>query len=263
MACNAVVGPVSSKRPGRVHLAEHVDVARRPLRQDRNHLDALDDLPVRLVEFGLQFGQRQPLGLDRADGGQGDGALGRDADRLALAADARPAVDRRPQVFQLRIDLQRRDGDGRGLVVLLVRLFQRVAELRDRAAGRVDLAQQPQGDRAVGLNQQAAVDLVVGERFHLDLVAHVQPIGRRGLLARQPVGHVELIVDAEAVLGHVGQPRMADVLALGIRLPVDRAHRLPAPAAIAAGAVHAANVVGRGGTERLAQKNFVSLLRGN
>ena len=56
---------------GVVHFAQHVDVARRPLRQHRNHLNSLDDLAVALVEFGLQFGERQPLGLDRADGRQG------------------------------------------------------------------------------------------------------------------------------------------------------------------------------------------------
>ena len=57
---------------GVVHFAQHVDEPRRPLHQDRNHLDPLDHLPVALVQFGLQFGQRQPLGLDRADGRQGD-----------------------------------------------------------------------------------------------------------------------------------------------------------------------------------------------
>ena len=139
---------------GVVHLAQHVHVTRRPLHQNRNHLDPLDDLAIALVQFGLQFGQRQPLGLHRADGRQGDRAFGRDADRLALAADARPAVDRRPQVFQLRVDLQRRDGDGGHFVILLVRFLQGVAELRDGAAGGVDLAQQPQRDRAVGLNEQ-------------------------------------------------------------------------------------------------------------
>ena len=204
------------------------------------------------------------MGLDRADGRQGDGALGGDADRLALAADARPAVDRRPQVFQLRVDLQRRDGDGRNLVVFLVELIQGVAELRHGAAGGMDLAQQPQRDRAVGLDEQIAVDFRIGERFDLDLVAHVEPVGRGRFFARQAVGHVELIVDAEAVLGHVGQPGVADVFALGVGLPVDRAGRFPAaPTTVAVGeAIHSANVVRRGGPERLAQEDIVSLLRG-
>ena len=108
-----------------------------------------------------------------------------------------------------------------------------------------------------------AVDVRVGERFDVDLVADVQPIGRRRLFARQAVGHVELIVDAEAIFGHMGQPGVADVFALGISLPGDRAGRFPAaPATIAVGPIDSANVARRGGTERLAQENIVSLLRG-
>ena len=145
MACKAVVGPTNSKRPGLFTSPSTYDVSRRPLHQDRDHLDPFDHLAIALVEFALQFGQRQPLGLHRADGRQRNGALGRDAHRLALAADARPAVDGRPQVFQLRVDLQRRDGDGRHFVVFLVELVQGVAELGDGAAGGVNLAQAAAG----------------------------------------------------------------------------------------------------------------------
>ena len=61
----------------------------------------------------------------------------------------------------------------------------------------------------------------------------------------------------------MGQPVVADVFALGVGLPVDRPGRFPAaPATVAVGAIHAADVVRRGGTERLAQEDIVSLLRG-
>ena len=220
-------------------------------------------LPVALVQFLLQFGQRQSLGLDRADGRQRDGAFGRDADELALAADARPAVDRGPQVFQLGVDLQRRDGDGGNLVVFLVEFIQRVAELGYRAAGGVDLAQQPQRDRAVGLDEQIAVELRIGERLHADLVAHVQLVGIGRFLARKPVDHVELIVDAEAIFGHVGKPLMADVFALGIGLPVDQPGRFPAPAtAVTLRAIDRTDVAGSSRAKRLAKADRIGLARG-
>ena len=186
------------------------------------------------------------------------------AHSLALAADARPTIDGRPQVFQLRVDLQRRDGDGRNLVVLLVEFVQSVAKLGDGAAGGMDLPQQPQRNRAVGLEDQIAVQVGIGERLDANLVAHVQLVGHRGFLARQAVGHVELIVDAEPILGHVGEPGMADVFALGIGLPGNRPRRFPtAPATVAGGRVHATDVARRGGAQRLAQEDIMSLLRGN
>ena len=259
----AVVGPVNSKRAGIVHLAHHVDVTRRPLLKDGDDLDPLDDLPVALVQFGLELGQGQPLGLDRADRRQRDGALGGDAGELALAADARPAIHRRPQVFQLRVHLQRRDRDSRNFVVLPIFLLERIAELGHREPRGVDLAQQPQGDRAVRLQEQVAVDLRIGERFHLNLIADVQAVGRGSLLPRQAIGHVELIVDPQAILGHVGQPGVSDVFALGVGLPLAHAARLPAaPVAATGGTIHTADVARRGGTQRLAQENAMSLLRG-
>ena len=117
-------------------------------------------LAISLVEFLLQFGQASALGT-RTEPSAGRAMVPSGVTRhdLALAADARPAVDRRPQVFQLRVDLQRRDGDRGHLVVLLVHLFERVAELRHGAARGVDLAQQAERDRAVGLDQQVAVEL--------------------------------------------------------------------------------------------------------
>ena len=103
---------------------------------------------------------------------------------LALAADARPAIDRRAQVVQLRVDLQRRDGDGRDLVVLLIQLFQRVgATARPCGPSAWTWPRRRKRDRAVGLHDQVAVQVRIGERLDADLVAHVQPV-RLGVSSR-------------------------------------------------------------------------------
>ena len=93
------------------------------------------------------------------------------------------------------------------LIVLLVKLLQRVAQLRDRAARGVDLAQEAERDHAVGLHHQGAIQFRIGKRLDADLVAHVQLVLRAGLVAGDAIEHVQLIVDAEAVLGHVFGPR--------------------------------------------------------
>ena len=47
--------------------------------------------------------------------------------------------------------------------------------------------------------RQVAVQLRIGERFDANLVADVEPVRRRLLVAGEAVDHVELIVDAESV----------------------------------------------------------------
>ena len=54
------------------------------------------------------------------------------------------------------------------------------------------------------------------------LIAHFQQIAARQLLALQPIDKFDLVIDPNAILGHVRQPRRAGVFALGKRLPRDR-----------------------------------------
>ena len=113
---------------------------------------------------------------------------------------------------------------------------------------------QPQRDGAVGLDDQVAIDFRIGERFDANLVAHVEAVGRRGFVPRQAVGHVELVVNAKAIFGHVRQAVVADVFALGIRLPGHLALKLRSrPAAVAGVAIDRPDVIRRGRTERLAE----------
>ena len=105
---------------GGFDFAQYVHEARCPLRKYRNYLDPLDILQVSSVDFILKFGQRKPLGHDRPDGRQRNRALGSDADKLALAADAGPAVDRGPQVLQFGVDLKRRDSDRWNFVIFFI-----------------------------------------------------------------------------------------------------------------------------------------------
>ena len=68
----------------------------------------------------------------------------------------------------------RRDGDRRELVVLRIAVVELAAELLDSHVCRADFAQEAKCDRAVGLNDEFAVQLGVGEGFNLDDIADVK-----------------------------------------------------------------------------------------
>src|SRR5690606_31409637 len=160
--------------------------------------------------------------------GKVDSALRSDSRGASLAADAGANVDGGTQIVELSDNFQRRDRVRRQLVVYLLRFVELLAELlhqkrrrsnitpqRQRDRGqlvvflvrfvellaqllhrkprRTDFAQQRQRDRAVGLDDQFAVQVLVGERLDLNDVAAVQAI-RVGLnVAGQAIDAFELI----------------------------------------------------------------------
>jgi hypothetical protein len=116
--------------PARVHhFAADVDIALGPFGQVHGDLHAGNRRFVAGVDFLLRFGERQPLHEHRVDARQLDRAGRRHYDeQLQAAAEARSAVDRVEQVFEPRVDVERRHSDRGHAVVFLVRLFELVAE---------------------------------------------------------------------------------------------------------------------------------------
>ncbi len=120
------------------------------------------------------------------------------------------------------------------------------------------------------MDDEFAVEIIVGERFDLDDVADVEFV-RVGLhVAREAVDAFELIVDTEAVDGNVLFAPMANIFALGVGLPIDGAHIFPtavllAAVAVAVGAtgsaVDAHDGTGGGGAECLTELNDGGSLR--
>ena len=96
-----------------------------------------------------------------------------------LTTQALPCVDRGPQFLQLRVQLDRRDRDRGVAEEFPVALVQVVGHFFDRPAGDLHLAQEPQRDRAVGLNDDRTLHVVAGQRFDRDFVADRQLIGGR------------------------------------------------------------------------------------
>ena len=144
-------------------FAEHVNKSLRPLHQHQRYLHARNVGVVPRVDLLLRFGKRQALHEHAGDAGQLNVAGRRDRDlNLQTAERARAAVDRVEQVFEPRVDGNRRHGDRRRFEVFLERLFKLVAQCGDRAASCPHLAQQRQRDRAIRLNDQLARDIVVG-----------------------------------------------------------------------------------------------------
>ena len=158
----------------------------------------------------------------RTDGRQLHRALGRDLAIQKLAAEAGSAAHRVAQVFELRVDLDRRDRDRRNLVVSLVELVELVAQLRNRAMGSTDLAEQRQRDRAVGQHDQVASQVSVGCRFDDHLIADVDLVGAGNLVARDAKHELQLVVDAQPIGRHVRQAGATDVLTLRILLKIGR-----------------------------------------
>ena len=178
---------------------------------------------------------------------------------LALTAEAVSPVDGRAEGVELAVDHQRRDGDRRDLVVFRVELVEFVLQFRHGQPAGMDLAEQPQCDGPVGLDEQFAIQFGVGERLDLDLVADLQFV-RIGLFrVRQPIDHVQIVVGAEPVFVDLSRSRRTDVFALGIPLPPDLPHALPpgtltgAPAHRLLGAVDAQDIVGSRRSEALAR----------
>ena len=56
----------------------------------------------------------------------------------------------------------------------LQRSVEFFAELGHCSSGGTNLAQQAERNRAVGLENQVAIQVLVGKRLHPDLVAHVE-----------------------------------------------------------------------------------------
>ena len=194
-----------------------------------------------------------------------------DRHELETAAVAGAVVDRFHQVFEPRVDFDRRDGDRRDAVVFLVRLFELVAQRLDGAARGADLAEQRQRDRAIGLDDQLARDAVVGfgwfvaalagevraaaggERFDVDVVADLELVGPRDFVARAAIEDGDLVAFAEPIHGNLGGAGVADPFALGKLLPGDHAAGIPADFAAAAAreAVDAPDRIRGGGGEAL------------
>ena len=74
-------------------------------------------------------------------------------------------------------------------------------------------------------------------------VADFELVGVRQLFARQAIDELDLVIDAEVILGHVRQAGRADVFALGERLPGNRPPGVPVrlAAAVAHAAIDAAD----------------------
>jgi hypothetical protein len=137
----------------------------------------------------------------------------------------------------------------------------------DRHVSCSHLAQERQANRAIRLNDQLAANLLLGalrrpglscvgsERLNANLIAHLQLIRKACNLARQTKHEGNLIVDANPVLRHMCHPRMADILALGERLPIDLAAGLPGHFALTTGSgtVDAPNWMWRRRTKSLTQ----------
>src|SRR5690606_24353566 len=102
------------------------------------------------VDLARRLFEREALQVDAVDRRQLDRPRGRDGLRdLAAADDAATAVDRFEQVFELRVDLHRCDGDRGDVVVLLETLFEVFLQRDDAPTRRGDTARQWQGDHAV------------------------------------------------------------------------------------------------------------------
>ena len=173
-------------------FAQHVDEPLCSLCEDERYVDAGNRGVVAGVDFLAGFVEREALHEYAADARELDFAGGRHSDlNLQAAERAGAAVDRVEQVFEPRVDLDRRDGDRRHAEVLFELLFELVAKLGDRPPRGPHLAQQRQRDRAVGLHDQLASDVVVGllafaaggyradaaarrERFDADAIADLQ-----------------------------------------------------------------------------------------
>ena len=268
MACISVVGPSMVKRLGVFTSPNTYTYARGTLRENGRDFYALDVQLFFVAErnFLFEFIERQALSGNVVETGQIDRALRRDARRPALSADAGPVIDRGSQIVELRVDLERRNSDRRLFVKFRIQLIELLAKLLNGKTGGSHFAEQPQRDGAIGLNDEFAVKLLIGEGIDLHNVAHVQTI-RIGLhIASQPVNAFQLIIDSQAVNGHVRFAPVAHIFALGVGLPIDGPHRLPAfVAAVAAarpvdGAVDAHDWTWRGRAKCLAKLNVAGVL---
>ena len=95
----------------------------------------------------------------------------------------------------------------------MIEVFELVAKLLDRVTGDLDLTEEAKRDRTVGLNDEIAVDVGVADRLDLNFVANVELVRLCGFFARKAVQALKLVVDAEAVDRHVGEPFVSHVFA--------------------------------------------------
>ena len=68
---------------------------------------------------------------------------------------------------------------------------------------RLNLAEQTERDRAVGLNDQAAVQGRIGKRFDQHFIADIELIGPSRLIARDSIDAPQHVVNANAIHGHM------------------------------------------------------------
>ena len=118
------------------------------------------------------------------------------------------------------------------MIVLLVCLFDSFAQLCYGQAVCFHLPQQPEGDHAIGLDDELPIERRIGHRLDGDFVTHVDSIGLGELLAGQAIDEVEFVAHAEAVLGDMGRAFVGDVLALRVGLPVVGTDRFPLAARV-------------------------------
>lgn len=117
-----------------------------------------------MVELSFEFTQCQAERRNRLDRRQLNRALGRHPGLPSLTTTTETAIDRRPKIVELRVHLDRRNGDVGPLVVFLVFRFEFFLQTFDGVRGHLDSPQQMHGDRPVVEHLLLAAEVLLGDR---------------------------------------------------------------------------------------------------